>query len=268
MSNVTFAFTLSLLAGLSTGIGSAVAFFAKKNNTAFLSVSLGLSAGVMIYVSMMELMPNAISSLSESLTEKNASIIAMIAFFGGMLLIYLIQRFIPEDGVSRKKPKKSGDVSEKPDSGKSKLLRAGMVTALAIGIHNFPEGLATFMSALKDPSVALPIFVAIAIHNIPEGISVSMPIYYATGNKKRAFLVSFLSGITEPVGALLGYLLLMPIMKDAYYGIIFAVISGVMVFISFDEILPAAEEYGSHRLSLAGTIIGMAVMAISLVLFM
>lgn len=149
----------------------------------------------------------------------------------------------------------------------AKLLRTGMFTALAIALHNFPEGLATFVSALEDPAVAVPIVFAIAIHNIPEGISVSIPIYHATGSKKKAFLYSSISGLAEPVGALIGWLLLMPIMNDTVFGIIFGAVAGIMVFISFDELLPAAREYGEHHLSIYGLISGMMLMAVSLLLF-
>ena len=147
-------------------------------------------------------------------------------------------------------------------------MRTGLLTALAIAIHNFPEGLATFVSALQEPSLAIPIVVAIAIHNIPEGIAVSVPIYYATGDKKKAFLYSSASGLSEPIGAIIGYLILMPFMNDIVYGLLFAGVAGIMVFISLDELLPSAKEYGEHHLSIYGLVAGMAVMAVSLLLFM
>ena len=147
-------------------------------------------------------------------------------------------------------------------------MRLGVFTALAIAIHNFPEGIATFVSAFQDPSIAIPIVAAIAIHNIPEGIAVSVPIYQATGSRQKAFLYSFLSGLAEPIGALLGWLILIPIMSDMVYGIIFAGVAGIMVFISIDELLPASREYGEHHLSMYGLIAGMIVMAASLLLFM
>jgi ZIP family zinc transporter len=144
----------------------------------------------------------------------------------------------------------------------------GMFTALAIAIHNFPEGLATFAAALSDPALGLSIAVAIAIHNIPEGISVSVPVYYATGSKKKAFYYSFLSGTAEPVGALIGYFILLNFFSDFVFGILFAGVAGIMVFISLDELLPSAQKYGEHHLSIYGLIVGMAVMALSLLLFM
>jgi len=153
------------------------------------------------------------------------------------------------------------------EPSKDSLMRMGLFTALAVGIHNFPEGLATFVSALQDPKIAIPIAIAIAIHNIPEGIAVSVPIYYATGSKRKAFLYSFLSGLSEPVGALVGYLILMPFMNDTIFGILFASVAGIMVFISLDELLPSAQRYGEHHLSIFGMMAGMAVMALSLLLF-
>ena len=142
----------------------------------------------------------------------------------------------------------------------------GLLTALAIGIHNFPEGLATFTAALDDATLGVAIAVAIAIHNIPEGIAVSVPIYQATGNRKKAFYLSFLSGLAEPVGALIGYLILMPFISPGVLGAVFAIVAGIMVFISLDELLPAAREWGEHHISIYGVISGMAIMALSLIL--
>lgn len=263
MNNILFAFILTLLAGLSTGIGSLIAFLAKQTNKKFLSVSLGFSAGVMIYVSMIEIFFNAQEMLINEQGEKLGSALTVISFFGGMLLIALIDKLIP----SEENPHEVKLVEEEQKPVANKLMRMGIFTALAIAIHNFPEGLATFVSALQDPSIAIPIVVAIAIHNIPEGIAVSVPIYQATGSKIKAFRYSFLSGLAEPAGALIGWLVLMPIMNDTIFGIIFAGVAGIMVFISFDELLPAAREYGEHHLSLYGLIGGMIIMAVSLLLF-
>jgi len=156
---------------------------------------------------------------------------------------------------------------ETEESKRLKLLRMGMFSAIAIAIHNFPEGLATFTGALKDPTLGISIAVAIAIHNIPEGIAVSVPLYYATGSKKRAFGLSFLSGLAEPVGALVGYLILLKFFNDLIFGFLFASVAGIMVFISLDQLLPTAEKYGEHHIAIYGLISGMVVMALSLSLF-
>ena len=265
---VLFAFGLTLFAGLSTGIGSMLAFFTKTTNTKFLSIALGFSAGVMIYVSMVEIFFKAKDSLIGELGEKTGSWVTVISFFGGMFFIALIDKLIP----SVENPHEIRMVEEMDEDARKahknkKLMKMGVFTALAIAIHNFPEGLATFTAALTNPSLGIAIAVAIAIHNIPEGIAVSVPIYYATGNKKKAFWHSFLSGLAEPVGAIIGYLILMPFMSPAVFGILFAAVAGIMVFISIDELLPAAREYGEHHLSIYGLVGGMIVMAVSLLMF-
>lgn len=265
MNNILTAFCLTLLAGLSTTIGSLIAFFTKHTNKKFLSISLGFSAGVMIYVSMIEIFPKAQESISSDLGAKMGASLTVFSFFVGMFIIAIIDKLIPSEENPHEL--KLVEEVENKNSYNSKLLRTGLFTALAIALHNFPEGLATFVSAINDPSLAIPIVFAIAIHNIPEGISVSVPIYHATGSKKKAFFYSFMSGVAEPIGALIGWAILMPFMNDTLFGVIFASVAGIMVFISFDELLPAAREYGEHHLSIYGLIFGMIFMAISLLLF-
>lgn len=266
-SSVVFAFSLTLFAGLSTGIGSALSLLTNRTNTKFLSVALGFSAGVMIYVSFVEIFVKAKDALITVMGEKMGTWAAVGGFFFGILIIAIIDHLIPSD----ENPHEIHTVEEmdgNSEAHKSKLMRMGLFTALAIGIHNFPEGLATFTAALSDPSLGIPIAVAIAIHNIPEGIAVAVPVYYATGSKMKAFKLSFLSGLSEPVGALVGYILLYRFFNDAMFGFIFAAVAGIMVYISLDELLPSAREYGEHHLSIYGMIAGMAVMAISLLLFL
>lgn len=265
-SNLLFAFGLTLFAGLSTGIGSLMAFFTKRTNTRFLSIALGFSAGVMIYVSMIEIFFKAKESLVAELGIVGGNWVTVGAFFAGMFLIAIIDKLIPSDKNPHEYKLVEGIKSTNPPD-KSKLMRMGLFTALAITIHNFPEGLATFTAAMKDPSLGIAIAVAIAIHNIPEGIAVSIPVYYATGSKKKAFLYSFLSGLSEPVGAVIGFVLLYNIMNEIIFGILFASVAGIMVFISLDELLPTAREYGEAHLSIYGMIAGMIVMAVSLLLF-
>lgn len=265
MDNVAIAFMLTLIAGLSTGIGSLIAFVAKSTNTKFLSISLGFSAGVMIYVSFVELFQESLHLLTRKMGESLGHWLTALAFFGGIGLIALIDRAIPTSKNPHEVRLVEADSRDK--KAKGELMRMGLITALALALHNFPEGLATFVSALQSPRVAIPIVFAIAIHNIPEGIAVAVPIYQATGSRKKAFAYSFFSGLAEPIGALVGWFLLMPFMNDVVYGLIFAAVAGIMVFISLDELLPAAEKYGEHHLAIYGLIAGMAVMAISLMLF-
>lgn len=265
---VIFAFSLTLFAGLCTGIGSALAFFAKTTNTRFLSASLGFSAGVMIYVSMIEIFVKAHHALAAVAGNSRGYLMTTVAFFSGILLIAFIDKLVPTfenphevRGIEEMSAKKE-DLMKKV-----RLHRMGLLSALAIGIHNFPEGLATFVGALHDPALGISIAIAVAIHNIPEGIAVSVPMYYATGSKKKAFTFSFLSGLTEPAGALAGYFLLFRFINDYVFGFLFAAVAGIMVFISLDELLPTAEKYGEHHIAMYGVLAGMVVMATSLVMF-
>ena len=265
-NSVLIAFGLTIFAGLSTGIGSALAFFTKRTNPKFLTASLGFSAGVMIYISFAEILVKAKEVMIKGSNEIMGNWLTVGAFFTGIAIIALIDKMVP----SYENPHEIHDVSElenPSDIKDKKLMRMGMFSALAIAIHNFPEGIATFTAALTDPNLGVAIAVAIAIHNIPEGIAVSIPIFYASGDKKMAFFYSFLSGLSEPVGALIGYLILRPFMGPMVFGFLFASVAGIMVFISLDELLPTAEEYGEHHISIWGLIAGMAVMALSLLLF-
>lgn len=272
--NVLFAFAITLFAGLSTGIGSVIAFFTRKTNTKFLSVALGLSAGVMIYISFVELLTGSMATLSEVYGAKSGQLYSVLSFFAGVFFIMAIDFLIPEN-VNPHELVDMGDLGEEATKEmrqevdklkkKSALLRAGLVSALVMGIHNFPEGMVTFLTAFENPSLALPIAIAIAIHNIPEGISVSVPIFYATGNRRKAFWISFSSGLAEPLGALVGYLVLAPFLSETLFGVLNAAIAGIMVYISIDELLPTAEKYGHHHHAIMGLIVGMAVMALSLI---
>ena len=265
-NNILFAFGLTLFAGLSTGIGSLIGFLSKEFNPRFLTVSLGFSAGVMIYVSLVEIFVKAKDSLSISLGDRMGYVVTVIGFFIGIAVIALIDKLIPsyenphEVNIAQK-------IEESTNAEKNKLMRMGVFSALAIAIHNFPEGLATFMSGLSYPTLGISIAVAVAIHNIPEGLAVSAPIFYATKSRKKAFILSFLSGLSEPIGAMIGYFVLRKIFSDTTFGVIFASVAGIMVYISLDELLPTAEEYGEHHLAIGGLILGMFIMALSLLLF-
>lgn len=256
MYNFLFAFLLTFLAGISTLIGGLIAFLPKKPSGKFLCVSLGFSAGVMIYVSLVEIFFKAKENLTTKTNPTLGLLFASLAFFLGIVLMFLIDKLIPSQ-------KQTNNKTAHPQN----LLKTGVVVAVAITIHNFPEGLATFISALKEPTIALPIFAAIAIHNIPEGIAVAVPMLKSGSSKKKAFLFCLFSGLAEPLGALIGYLLLMPIMSELLLGLIFAIVSGIMVYISFDELLPSSKEYGSHSLSMLGLFLGMLTMSISFILF-
>ena len=285
LSGVLFAFGLTLFAGLATGVGSAMAFFADRTNYRFLSISTGFSAGVMIYVSFAEMLLKGSESLVLAYGEKTGEWLNTAFFFAGIALIALIDYFIP-NAENPHEPRSEAEIAplhsglpipeeaddRKKGAGDEKsLMRTGLFTALAIGIHNFPEGLVTFIAALQDPKLGIAIAVAVALHNIPEGISVSVPIFYATGNRSKAFFYSFLSGMAEPVGALIAYGALRLLTGGGEFspvvtGGLFAMVAGIMVYISLDELLPTSRAYGKGHDSLIGLVSGMAVMALSLLL--
>lgn len=258
--NVLFALLLTVISGISTGIGSLIALFAKRTNTKFLSLSLGFSAGVMLYVAMMEIFKKSQIFFTDCYGDFSGGCFAAASFFAGIVFIALIDYFIPST---------ESDIGARPDDLKNNSLnRMGIVTALTIAIHNFPEGMVTFTSALKDPGLGIAIAAALAIHNIPEGIATSLPIYFSGGSRKKAFGISFLSGMTEPLGALLGYLVLRPFFNDVTFGIIFGMIAGIMVFISLEELIPTAHEYEKSKITILGVTLGMATMALSLILLL
>lgn len=297
MQNVLIALGLTMFAGLATGIGSVIAFTARRTNYRFLSVATGFSAGVMLYVSFVEIFLKGVESLVASYGDYWGHWANAASFFSGMLLIGLIDNFIPSaenphevhseeetkplhdpsapipDFASAECFTEGNDGSHDHGPHHQKLMRMGLFTALAIGIHNFPEGLATFLAALQDPSLGVAIAIAVALHNIPEGISVSVPIYYATGNRKKAFFYSVLSGLAEPIGAVMAYFAIRfflggdtGVIPPQVMGVLFGGVAGIMVYISLDELLPTSRAYGRGHDSLYGLMAGMIVMALSLLL--
>ncbi len=293
MTNLLIAFGLTLIAGLSTGLGAVIAFFAKRTNYRLLSVCTGLSAGVMLYVAFVEILQTGFAEIASGInvSERLAHFFGVLAFFGGIALIFLIDRLVPEaenphethdpaeytelhDPTATTPPEAEHHLREtQKHNQKGHLLRMGVFTALAITIHNFPEGLATFLTALESPELGVAIAIAIALHNIPEGISVSVPIYYATGSRMRAFMWACLSGLAEPIGALFLWVVLALVYQSLTFtpsplllGLVSCGVAGIMVFISLDELLPASRAYGKGHDSLYGLVAGMALMALSLVL--
>ncbi|MGI6546149.1 MAG: zinc transporter ZupT [Fastidiosipilaceae bacterium] len=271
MSAVAYALLMTTIAGLSTGIGGFISLFSKRDNTKFLTASLGFSAGVMIYVSFVNLFVDSQELLVAALGERSGMWAAIASLFGGMIFIGVIDRLIPSEHNPHEIQKPGGcadeiELSHTVKATNGPMMRTALFTALAIGIHNFPEGIATFIASVSEPTMALPITVAIALHNIPEGIAVAVPIFYATGSRKKAFWYSLLSGLAEPIGGLVGYLVLMPFLNDVLFGVVFGAVAGIMIYISLDELLPSAEEYGHHHLVIGGLVLGMAVMAVSMVL--
>jgi ZIP family zinc transporter len=277
MNGVASASILTLIAGAATGIGGALVLFRKKISSDFLAGALGLSAGVMIFISLAELFPEAQAEIMATASLRHGEAYVLIAFFVGMGLITLIDFLIPEyenpheaSGLSLGTKTAAVDILQHT-GGEAAMKRLGIMSALAIAIHNFPEGIATFIGALNDPQMGTGITFAIAIHNIPEGIAVAIPIYYATKSKGKALLYATLSGMSEVIGAVLclGVTALFGIEltgSGPAFPLILAAVAGIMIYISLDELLPTAEKYGKHHVAIAGVVAGMAIMGISLLI--
>lgn len=262
--SLLFGLIMSLLAGLCTGVGAAVALFLRRTDTRLLTFSLGASAGVMVYISFMELMPTSAELLRG---DAMAKWITAGAFFGGMALACLIDRLVPED----ENPHEIHEASELDRvrstgqyGGNSQVRRSAMIFLLAISLHNLPEGMATIASALVNTEIAASVALAVAVHNIPEGIAVAVPLLYGTGSRKKAFWWGAASGLTEPLGAIIALSLLFPFLSETLLASLFSVVAGIMVYISFDELLPMAERWGHHHLSIYGVTAGMLLMALVL----
>ena len=281
-NDILFAFLLAIFAGASTCAWAAIAFFSKQDNTKMLSAGLGFSAGVMVYLSFVELLPASIEEFNK--LNENGEIIALFIFFVSMLACLFIDKAVPVDinpheieapeaycelrscylkDRKLRIAKQALAQDNAPASNKT-LRRTGILTAFAIALHNFPEGFATFASGLESIKLGVVVALAVAIHNIPEGIAVSLPIYHATGQKRKAFIFAALSGLAEPLGALVGALLILPLFGASAVAVSFALVAGVMIFISFDQLFPVAKAYASGHECLYGLIVGMAVMAFSL----
>ena len=268
MNDVLFAISLTLIAGLATGVGSLVVLFSNINNKKFLSICLSFSAGVMLYIAFAEILLEAFEALEYAQEGGMGYLLGTIAFFAGILLVAVVDKFIPhgdevvksiEDTQESKKAINIGDEKE--------LKRTGIMSATALAIHNFPEGIITFMAAIFDPAMGIAIAIAIVIHNVPEAIAVASPIYFSTGSKLKAFLISLGAGLVQPLGAIVAWLLLQNIFDEleVAFGITFAAVAGIMVFVAIHQLLPAAQKFGKHHLVMKWLFAGMAVMAVSLV---
>lgn len=271
MNNVFLSFGLTVLVGLSMGLGSIMSFIVSKTHRKLLAISLSFAAGIMIYVSFMEMLPEGIHLIEEYVGEKG-NIIAISWFFGGMFLSAIIEKLVHvfagdyhghHHGHSHNDHKHDHHHDHDHEEGHH-LSKLGMMSAVAIGVHNLPEGLALFTAGIKDITLALPIAAAVIIHNIPLSIAISVPIYYSTGSKKKAFFYTLIVGLCQPLGAIIGYMLLSKHFNDLLFGTLFSIVAGIMVFVSLDELLPASQKYEDHHISVYGAIAGMIVMAISL----
>lgn len=275
-SNVFLSFALTLAVGASMGLGACLSFFVKGENKRFLTLSLSFSAGIMIYVSFMAILPEGMEAIEAHLGERG-HLLGLLGFFAGMIITALVEGLVHrmgghdhghDHGHSHAHSHGSNPAYGHDSSiHKEHINKLGLVSAIAIALHNFPEGLALFTAGLKDISMALPIAAAILMHNIPLSIAIAIPLYYSTKSKAKAFFYTLLVGLFQPLGALAGYMLLSNHLNDFVFGILFTIVAGIMVFVSLDELLPMAHKHDDHHLAIYGAIVGMLIMALSMVFF-
>lgn len=256
---------LTTIVGLTMGLGGILAFFINEKNKKFFSLSLSFAAGIMIYAAFMAILPEGIHHLEEYMGE-NGKFVALLGFFGGMVFIAIMEKWVHKHGGHHGHSHGENHTHENEENGEH-LSNLGIMSAVAIAIHNLPEGLTIFTTGINDISLALPIAFAVILHNIPLGIAISVPIYYSTGDKKKAFLYTFIVGLFQPIGAILGYLLFANLSTELFFGLLFTVVSGIMIFVSLDELLPSSQRDNDHHISVYGAIAGMLVMALSLSIF-
>lgn len=253
--NIPWAIVMSLIAGLSTSLGSLLILFTKKTNKKFLSFSIGFSAGVITLLSIGDLFPEAVRSCTMILGKIQGLFSALLFLFIGVLIFDFIENILPEINNQRQ------DKADNHQMAKA-MHRVGLITAIGVILHNFPEGIATFIAGYSDIGRGISLTIAIALHNIPEGITVSVPIYYGTGSRLKAFSYATLTGLSEPLGAIITYLILAPFISELLLGVIFALVSGMMLCICFYELLPASIKYGHLNYSLSGMLTGISLMAL------
>lgn len=281
---VLVAFAITFAAGMATVLGSLLVIWAQRTNTRLLAFGLAFSGGAMVYVSLVEIFVKANESFAKTADAQTAYMYATLFFFAGVAILFAIDRFVPNPhtGLDEKQvrsaaldaaPNNGGEApaafsdGQPPTKQNAALARIALLAAMAITLHNLPEGLATFFATLDNPTVGLSLAIAIAVHNIPEGVSIAIPVYYASGSKTKAVAATAISGLAEPVGALIGYIALASFLSPFVFGAVFAVIAGAMVFLALDELLPAARVYTRGHETVYGMLAGMGAIAMSLILF-
>lgn len=261
------AFIVTALAGLSTTIGGYLATHPRMVNRGVLAISLAFAAGAMVYLSFVQIIPLGTEWLEQSIGD-SAFAAVMAMFFVGMAVVGVIDRLLPHGFNPSHVEGRESDLSAGDKHDNRRLMRSGVLVALVLGLHNFPEGASTFIASYQDVGVGITLAVAIAIHNIPEGLAVAAPVYAATKNRKKAVGWATVSGIAEPIGGLFAAIMISFFVPSELFGLLFGLVAGMMVFLSFDELLPAAQRYASkpHHV-VYGVAAGMAVVSLSLILF-
>ena len=257
---VLLAFAVCTLAAVTTALGSLVLFRAKGPDPRLLAFGLAFAGGAMVYISLVEILVKSQIAFGADHPDQEGYGLATLAFFCGVMMIFALDKFLPN-------PHGPIEGGEYQHDDHKHVARVGLMAAIAITAHNFPEGMATFFATLDDPNVGISLAMAIAIHNIPEGVSIAIPVYHATGSRKKAVIACCISALAEPIGAAIGYGVLQPYLSQSVYGWVFGIIAGIMVFLALDELLPTAKRYAKGHETVYGMILGMGALALSLYLF-
>ncbi len=244
MSNEIFALLMATGAGLSTMFGACIVFFKKTQNNKVISFALAFAAGAMMSISLVEFYPESVKLFEEGFKVKNGTVFTILSLTFGVGIAYLIDRLVPHDDNYHDEHKHIN------------LMRVGFVSMIAMLLHNFPEGIATYMSAYANPTLGISVAIAIGMHNIPEGITVALPVFVATKSKRKALWFTFLSGVSEPIGALLAFTLLKPFLSDVLLASVFGIVGGIMIYISLEELYPSSREYGYTKMALLALFLG------------
>ena len=262
------ALIVSLLAGLATSIGGLLAMNKRTLEREYLAISLAFAAGAMLLVSFMEILPLGVAAMRETRSDQAAQAIVYLAFFGGIAFVLLIDRFLPSSMNPNEIEGRESALTERESTRNLRLLRSGMLVALVLALHNFPEGMATFFTTYQEPKVGITLAIAIAIHNVPEGIAVAAPVFAATGSRRKALLWTTLSGLTEPIGGLMAAALITWVVPPTFFGVFYGIVAGMMVFLALDELLPGSWRYQTDKhQTIYGMLAGLAIVAVSLVMF-
>ena len=262
------ALLISLLAGLATTIGGVLVIQRKSLGREFLAVALAFAAGAMVLISFMQVLPLGITWMTQTYPRATAEALVFLAFFAGIVLVLVIDRLLPSSLNPSEIEGREGAMQSDDEARNTRLLRSGLLVGLVLGLHNFPEGMATFFTTYQDPRVGITLAVAVAIHNVPEGIAVAAPVYAATGSRKKALGWATVSGLTEPIGALVAAALISWVVPESVLGLFYGLVAGMMVFLALDEMLQASWRYQTDKhQTIYGMVAGMATVAASLVLF-
>ena len=252
-----FALTLTTLAGLSTGLGGLVVLLFKRPRARMMAFSMGFAGGVMLTVSLSDMLPHTVEAYSDTMGRFPAALASASLCVMGMLIALLLERCIPDEKELAARP--DGHAARGTPAINPGALRSAMVTTAAIVLHNLPEGILTLFTSYASPTLG-------ALHNIPEGIAISVPVYYATNSRVRGALYALLSGLAEPAGALLAFFLLRSFISPLFLNGLIATIAGIMIYVSISELIPEGFSYGRRGYTVGGLVAGILAMSVGIYL--